>query len=159
MIEDSVIEEWLKLTKRQQTTFMLDEIYGKGLMKDFHDSMKRYVGLMDKIKLRYFYLITFTLKPGVPEDSYKLINKYIINRLQRSALSIEKADIVQEFTKKGVAHWHASVVSKKYISKDRFKYYENKYGFVDISKNHSQDYNTMYNYISKVNKPVKIVGF
>ncbi len=158
MITDKVIRDWLDLPRKLQTTFLVNEIYGKSLHREFHNAMKKYCAQMDSIKKRYYYLITFTLKPDIEEDRYKYIYKYIISRLQRTALQVEKAHIVEELTKKGIPHWHCSVVSKKYISKDRFKYYANKFGFVDISKNHSQNYKTMMDYISKEVIPIKIVG-
>ena len=75
-----------------------------------------------------------------------------------TALQIEKAHIVKEYTKKNVPHWHASVISKRYISKDRFESYIKRFGNVDISKNHSHQYENMTKYMSKSDTPKLIIG-
>ncbi len=157
-ITDSVIKDWLNLPKRQQSTFLTHEIYGKNRHTEFHRGMKRYCKLMDSISKRYFYLMTFTLRDYKPDiHDHTIIQRYIISRLQRSALQIVKSSLVMELTKKGVPHWHVAVISKKFISKDRFKYYTKKFGFVDISKNHSQNWDTMYKYIKKETEPIVLL--
>lgn len=132
--------------------FAMDSKYDINCMnKEFIRQLR----IRDKSFKRYYYLLTFTLRKGVNE--YDKIQNYIIQRLKAPALQIGKCHIVKEFTAKHIPHWHCAVISKKYLSKDRFKYYEKLYGFVDISKNHSQNYSTMMEYISKSSTPTEVV--
>ncbi len=154
-IVDRFLEE---KDKQKQTDIYLNEVFKLGLHKEFHKEIVKTLNLIDHNNKKYYYLITFTIDKTKYQVLDKIIEKYIISRLQRPALQVEKAHIVKELTQQGTAHWHASVIAKKYISKSRFKYYINKYGFVDISKNHSQKYETMIKYITKSNTAKQIVG-
>ncbi len=106
-------------------------------------------------KRYYFYLITFTLKPSVRGE--EIVEKYIYSQARRSALRIKEAHIVKERTKKGVAHWHMSVQSDKFIAKNRFNYYVQNYGSIDISKTKCQSISESLNYINKDNKSVILI--
>ncbi len=141
-----------------QQRWYLINVFNKHRSQQFHMDVKTYLRKQDNMNKRYYYLITFTLSDDNKDLDPKLIKKYIISRLAGSALQVEKAHLVQELTEQGRPHWHASVISKKYISRDRFKYYTDKFGFVDISKNHSQNYQTMIKYITKSNEPDQIIG-
>jgi len=143
----------------EKQTIYLNEIYKENLHKEFDLEIKRILNLRDHKNKRYYYLITFTIKDYDKIDVMdSIIEKYIISRLRRTALQVEKAHIVKELTQNKVPHWHAAVKSKKYISKDRFKYYIKQYGNIDISKNHSQNYKTMLKYITKSNIAKQIIG-
>ncbi len=155
---EEIIETFLLiLSPMIRSQYYLEEVFDKGKEKEFHNTLKLYLKKSDNKNKRYYYLITFTLSDDNIVDS-KLIKQYIISRLRGSALQIEKCHLVEELTQKGTPHWHASVISKKYISKDRFKYYVNKFGYIDISKNHSQNYDTMLKYITKSNTANQIIG-
>ncbi len=141
--------------KKKQRSIVFG-FYNKGRLDVFNKLC--YVAMKKKedANKKYYYMITFTLRSDVTEDNNKIEN-YIIQRLKCFALRIEKCHLVKEYTKKKVAHWHASVISKGYISKDRFNLYQNKYGNVDISKNHSHQYENMIKYMSKSDTPKLIV--
>lgn len=103
----------------------------------------------------YRYLITFTIKEPENHDPDK-IEKYIKDQFLRSALQVNEAYMVRELTKKDVPHWHVACETTKYLPKDRFHYYTQKYGNIDISKTKSQTLKYAINYISKDNEPLKI---
>lgn len=115
--------------------------------KDFTKSFKQSVNKLERKK--YYYMITFTLAKDYTEKEYKEIEKFIETQAFRPALQIEKASIVKELTKRGRPHWHMSIVSTKIIKKDRFNYYANLYGTIDISKNRHNNDSEMMNYMSK----------
>jgi len=97
---------------------------------------------------KYAYFITFTLKPNADEQSaYNLILDIRDKRAQ--ALHITKMDIVREHTRSGVAHWHTYIEANKPIKKDRFNYYIQHYGNIDIKKANPKDYLEIQNYMSK----------
>ncbi len=153
-----LVKQFLELSESDRTDYYVTKVINKCLMKEFHKNFIKYCNIKDKQNKRYYYLITFTLSDDHKDYDPKVVNKYIISRLAGSGLQVEKAHLVQELTEQGRPHWHASVIAKKYISQDRFKYYVNKFGIVDISKNHSQNYDTMLKYISKSNIPKQIIG-
>ncbi len=155
---DKIVQDFLSLKPPFQNLYYMSEVHDKQKHKEFHIAFKNYLKLQDKQNKKYYYMITFTLNDKSKDEDPIKINKYIISRLQRPALKIEKAHIVQELTQQDRPHWHASVISKKYISQDRFKYYTKQYGNIDISKNHSQNYKTMLTYISKSTIPKQIIG-
>lgn len=155
---EEIVKRFLEANPEERSKIYYIEIVKGNLMKEFHTCMKKLMKLRDRDERRYYYLLTFTLNPKLEVDETEdEIEKYIITRVKRKALKIVKAHIVKEYTKKGVAHWHVATKSKRYISKDRFKYFEKKYGFIDISKNHSQNYNFMMDYITKSNIPKEII--
>ncbi len=156
---EEIVKEFLSIQEQSKMEeYYWTEIVCTNRMKEFHLHVKMFFAKEDKVKQRYYYLITFTLNDDNKDIDPNIVSKYIISRLASSALQIEKAHLVQELTEQGRPHWHASVLAKKYISKDRFKYYVNKFGFVDISKNHSQNYETMLKYINKSNVSRQIIG-
>lgn len=156
---NNVVKVFLANEDRQKASeYYWEQVIVRNRMKDFHMAMIKYCNIKDKNDKRYFYLITFTLNDENKDVDPKVVYKYIKNRLLRPALQAEKIHLVQELTQEGRPHFHASIKSKKFISKDRFKYYVKKYGFVDISKNHSQNYKTMLKYISKSNIPEELLG-
>lgn len=121
--------------------------------KNFHEEIQKQ--LKDRDTKSYYYLITFTLKEK-PKDE-EVIQKYIISQMGRPALHIVKAHYVKEYTKKGIPHWHFAVKSKRHICKNRFNYYVQKFGNIDISKNHCQTLNEMMNYINKESLSIQII--
>ncbi len=115
--------------------------------KSFTKRFKKTVSKLER--KRYYYMITFTLAKDYTKDEYLKIEKFIETQAFRPALQIEKAFIVKELTKKGRPHWHMSIVSTKILKKDRFNYYQNLYGTIDISKNRHNTDSEMMNYMSK----------
>lgn len=105
----------------------------------------------------YYYLITFTLKPGMESSSEKAEQYIKAQFTNRPALGVQEAYISKEQTKKGVDHWHVSVRTSKSLAKNRFNYYTKIYGHIDISKNKCQNLEDSINYISKQVKPEQLV--
>lgn len=107
----------------------------------------------ENTKRKYYYLVTFTLKPGADEDA---AHAYVLRVPERSPLQIIRCDYVKELTKKGVTHWHMSVETTKALKTDRFSYYAQKFGHVDVDKNRAQIYDEMVEYMTKTNKIKKL---
>ncbi len=153
-IED-IVNRFLKYEGDEQVNIYITEIARANRMFEFHQEIQRQV--KDRTKRYYCYLITFTLTKMYSPDALETIKKYVISQMKRPALRIKEAHYVQELTKNGIPHWHFSVKSEKYIAKNRFNYYEKKYGFVDISKSVSNSLDESLNYINKVSPSVKII--
>lgn len=107
---------------------------------------------------KYRYLCTFTLKPSLPaKDILDEVESYIVKQFRRKPLQIVSAHIVKEGDgDKLHHHWHVAVETKVPLKKDRFNYYQQKYGFVDIDKTKAQNLEETLNYISKSNTPTEI---
>ncbi len=156
---EEMVKEFLAMTDQaKMEEYYWSEIVVNNRMKEFHQQVKMFLAKAEKIKQRYYYLITFTLNDENKDIDPLVVNKYIISRLAGSGLHIVKAHLVQELTQQGRPHWHVAVMAKKYISQDRFKFYAKTFGFVDISKNHSHNYETMLKYINKSNVARQIIG-
>lgn len=145
----TIRERWLEMKELRLT---MDEVFSPeeqvSYCVDFLVwSRDRYLQQIKDNK-RYVYMITFTLSPNSKADQ-KSVEEFISNQARRTALQIVKFEMVKEYTKKGVPHWHALVVSKKHLAKDRFKHYIENYGNIDISKSKSQDSQHIYDYIKK----------
>lgn len=150
---DNFINAWMSMTDQQRLHLSEDQI------KYFSNEnfLKR---LKDKIngsqKKLYTYLITFTLDLNKNDLSDKLISdvtKYIKDQAKRAVLKILYYAFNQEVTKAGTAHWHAVVVTEKSLSKNRFQYYTQKYGYIDISRTKVTTHHEALNYISKDSSP------
>lgn len=102
----------------------------------------------DKLKKHYYYLITFSKSPECSKEDDEL-ELFIISQAKRPALHIVDASYTKEYTKNGVAHWHLSVKSSKYIAKNRFNYYVKNFGFVDVSSSTVNSRDESLNYINK----------
>jgi hypothetical protein len=100
-------------------------------------------------------MITFTKRDDC-QYSEEEIEQIIEKQAKRTALQIVEFSYVKEYTKKGIAHWHCYVKSKVSLAKDRFKYYSDKIGYVDISKSKSQNSQNIIDYMEK-EKDAKIV--
>ena len=97
---------------------------------------------------RHIYMVTFTLRSD-KKDCEDEAEALIRTQANRTALGILEFHLVKEFTKAGVAHWHACVVTTKPLKKDRFNYYRQKYGNIDIAKNKAQQTSEILNYMTK----------
>lgn len=133
------------------TEYFLNMVRKYGTLQVLDYNLKQ----LQKLKSKsYYYLITFTVDTKKNTTSYPDIYKYIIKQFQKS--HIDKAYIVQEGDSKKHIHWHVAVKSSRYIKKSYFKYYINKHGNIDISKNRVKNMETMLQYISKSNNPYQI---
>lgn len=123
--------------------------------EDITRNMRSYLKTMDQ--KYHYYMVTFTLKDEMKEE-YDSAESYISSQFtSRPALSIVEAHISQEFTKKGVHHWHVAVKTKKPLCKNRFNYYQKIYGNIDISKTKCQNLQESLNYISKDIIPKQLI--
>lgn len=122
------------------------------------DNMRQYFIQEDKKKkLKYYcYLVTFTLSPK-NTTSAEIVEEYIRSQFLRAPLKVTEAHMTKELTKKGVPHWHVSVKTTLPLKKDRFNYYIQKYGAIDISKSRAQNLEEGINYINKSNISSKII--
>lgn len=119
-------------------------------------NMPEFIATMDQ--KYYYYLVTFTLKPGLA-DQADSIEAYIKKQfVDRTSLGVKESYIVRELTKNNMPHWHVSVKTDRPLKKDRFHYYTKKYGQIDISKNKAQNLEDGKNYISKSNTPEELVS-
>lgn len=111
---------------------------------------------------RYIYMLTLTLDPSRhPADTEELLSE-IERKIEeipsrRRALSIVKWAYAREHTAQGRAHWHICVESTHSLEKDNFKYFAQKYGNIDFSRNRAQNPETVLNYISKETQPTIIL--
>lgn len=134
------------------TFYGFSDEWGKFCMRSFKKRQKE-----KKKSQGYQYIVTFTLKEDISKDEIFAIEKYIKKQFLRAPLKIRRADIVQEQTEQGRPHWHVAVHTDKWLKKDRFDYYIKKYGFVDISRSKSTNYNHRLEYINKSNTSEQIV--
>ncbi len=155
---EKVVVDFLSLRPPFATLLYMTQVHEKNKGKEFHLAIKKYLLKRDYENKEFYYLITFTLNEEHKNDDEVKVYNYIKSRLRRPALQIVKAHLVMEHTKQGIPHYHASVISKKFISKDRFKYYVKKFGYIDISKSHHKDYRILFKYISKEALPHQIIG-
>lgn len=117
-----------------------------------------------KANKQYVYLYTFTLEhTQYPEDD---VEKYIIKQIKSPRFKILSCNFVKEYTKKGVAHWHACIFSEDPIETGQFWYYAKKYGFVHNSKDKTklkklrknpQKYDDILKYLNKKFISTKII--
>lgn len=117
----------------------------------------------------YQYLITFTKNPKLLAQRHKNINdrnilnneikEYIKKQFHREPLKIKEAWLIEEGddVDKHV-HWHVGVRTTKPLKKDRFNYYKEKYGNLDINKSKcDEDLQEVINYMSKTGLPERII--
>lgn len=123
------------------------EALALALADGFHRRLKAHLKKLQKKK--YYYMLTFTLRDSTQDEDE--VELYIIKQSKRTALQIDEFHHVKEYTKKGVAHWHVAIVTTKPLKKDRFNYYIQKFGTLDISKNKAQNIDEMLNYMTKTN--------
>lgn len=121
---------------------------------EFHAAFSKH--LKNSTCRRYIYMLTFTIdaNKGKGEEFYSAAEKIVIDTAERTALQLLQYQYVKEYTKQGIPHWHALVVTKKPLKKDRFNYYIKKFGNIDISKNKAQQSSEIINYMSKISEPI-----
>lgn len=141
-----IVETGLKLTEEQLRKIITIE---------FHHAYSKY--LSNKKQKHHIYMVTFTIKPGVKEEAYDSAEDLVRATAKREALKIIRYEYVKEYTKAGIPHWHALVVTTKPLKKDRFNYYIKTFGSIDISKNKAQQTSEIVNYISKIALPIVLI--
>lgn len=113
---------------------------------------------------KYQYIITFTIDPKLNEINDELIKKvenYILNLkpFRESNENTLRCDYVREGDgKEKHIHWHFSIISKVFIIKKVFNYYEKKFGFVQISKSSDKNYKNRLDYINKEKQSINLKG-
>ncbi len=104
---------------------------------------------------QYMYLLTFTRKPTCKKSEDD--TQYYIKTILTNNLSIIKACMSVEHCETGARHWHAAVIAKRKLTKKKdFGHYSKSYGFVDVNRNKTDNFNTMIDYISKESKPITL---
>lgn len=114
-----------------------------------------------KINERYLYMLTFTVdlkkRKIETDDDITEIENYIIKLLRSKSLKhILRSHIVYEIGSSGNHHWHVYAECSSCLRKDRFNTYIKRYGNVDISRNKTDDEETIITYMSKSGTPVCI---
>ena len=145
-------------TKDERDKIYLEYVHKYNRYIEFHNAFKRYHKRLENENKTYCYMLTFTLKDEIKEDKFDEVNHYIISQSQRDALQVKNCWLVKEFHKSGKPHWHMSIETHKCLKKSRFKYYQNKYGNVDISKSRVKDLHESINYMSKSEVPYQLVS-
>lgn len=103
---------------------------------------------------KYIYMLTISLDPALhPTDSPELV-KEIEEQLRtmpqrRKALKIKHLSFVKEKTKANRDHWHVSLETEHAITKNHFKYFTQKYGFIHFSRSKSETQKTALVYMGK----------
>lgn len=150
-IKDAVAKYIKDLQEENDTEWVIEHI----LRNDFHSEYIKQVKAKD-IK-KYVYMVTFTVDPNkiteLDEEREDEIETFIIKQSKRTALQLNRYDVVKEHHKDGRPHWHVLAVTRKPLKKDRFNYYIKKYGNIDISKSKSGDPVEIENYIHKTGEP------
>jgi hypothetical protein len=78
----------------------------------------------------YSYHATFTLKPGM-EEHYEFAEQWVKDRIKMDY--IRHCTYAKEYTQKGVAHWHALLVSTKALNlSTHFAHFTKTYGGVKL---------------------------
>ena len=108
-----------------------------------------------KVKL-FHYLVTFTVDPKKDFDKDK-VESFIHMQPKRTALQTKTAYVAQETTKAGQPHWHMYIVTTKALRSDAFKYYQDRYGNVDISRSKYNNEADALSYITKESDPIKLI--
>ncbi len=118
-------------------------------------NMFRFTKEFKKQLENYMYMITFTMKKNIKQKfkdkAYPYIQKLILNHPD-----VSRAEIATEHCKDGSLHWHVACESTRSMKKCYFNKYIKNYGFVDLSRNKTDNYSTMITYISKESVPIKI---
>lgn len=113
----------------------------------------------NKVVKTYNYMVTFTLDPAkVPDPNLEDIETYIKSQFFRVPLKVLRASIILEGD--GIEthyHWHVAVETAKSLAKDRFHYYDKKYGWVDIRPSKVSNFDDALNYMSKDNLPIHFI--
>lgn len=128
------------------------EIFADWLAYYKMDGHRAMVAITKKYFTHYYYMITFTL---ANMSNYQKAKSYIYRQHKRSSLSMVYYSVTEELTQNGVPHWHCAVKTKIPLKKDRFQQYykNNKYGYVDVSRNNGSNLKSIIAYISKTNEP------
>ncbi len=151
---EEIVKQFLETRDREEQEKIYIYAIGKSNgMAEFHSEIKKQVKNLSK--KYYFYLITFTVREE-EKKNIDLIEEYIVSQMKRPALKIVFAEYVKEYTKKGMPHFHFAVKSERFIAKNRFNYYTQKYGFIDISKSTNKSLEESINYINKDTQSIKI---
>lgn len=149
------IDSWMKMTQSQREAMTIDELrfftnetFLKLLKQTINNSKKK----------KYIYMITFTIDPSkntdqTKEDLESIIDEFVTKQANRKGLNIVFFAMTKEYTQQNMAHWHVVIQSTKTIKKDRFAYYSQTYGNVDISRTKGTTYTEALNYISKDGPP------
>lgn len=130
---------------------------------------KEFSILIKRIKAKYArmdqkrkaYFITFTINPEwwhLNDETYDLIESYIIKQLKRKPLKLENVHLVREggdAVDKHV-HWHACFETTKNFKISSMSYYKKHYGNVYSDRSRCGNIEESLNYMNKQEKTRKI---
>lgn len=104
----------------------------------------------------YSYMVTFTLDPKKNADPEKA-QAFIHLQAKRVALNIKKAWVSTEHHEDGRLHWHMYIQCTKALRSDAFKYYQTRFGNVDLSKSKYNSEADALSYITKETDPILLI--
>lgn len=147
---NQIVSQFRLDSKQGKSTDWADEIFLSGISYTFHNEFKRQLKEDSSKDKKHVYMLTYTVDPNkYNKGDDDKIEELIIAQKDRKALEIVTYAYVKESCKNGMPHWHALIVTKRPLKKDRFNYYISKYGNIDISKNKAQITTEIINYMSK----------
>lgn len=148
-----IVKKFLSLHDDQesQAEYFYNEVFSKHNLNAFRDELVRH--LSDKVKKKYIYMVTFTLRD---KKKYDKARDYIYRQHERIQLKVIEYHVVEELTKAGMPHWHVAIETEKPLKKNRFNYYSKLYGNIDLSRTKGQLIDSVLNYMSKSNTPEKL---
>lgn len=160
-IYNEFADTWLTMTKKQRER--IEEVELRYFIQDdFLKILRQKIEATSKKK--YQYLVTFTIDPKKHPDwqssaTLEQTVDYIVESQQDRKLSLQMTFYAysKEYTKKGMPHWHAVVVTTKPLPKNRFAYFESTYGSIDISKTKVTTHLEALDYISKDVAPTVLI--
>lgn len=122
---------------------------------------KQIKSALKKVNEKFIYMLTFTVdvkkQPMETKENIAEVENYIVKLLNSKSLKhIVKSHLVYEIGENGNHHWHAYAECTRCLKKDRFKTYMKRYGNIDISRNRSDNEETVLTYMSKSNTPTLI---
>ncbi len=146
------VETFISLIRLNQHDEIAADIIGTYMR---NNDMKQFNKEFKKQLENFMYMITFTMKKDILKKfklkAYPYIQKLILNHGD-----IIRAEIATEHTQDGSLHWHVACESRRKLKKCYFNKYIKNYGFVDLSRNKTENYSTIITYISKESITIKI---
>lgn len=101
--------------------------------------------------MEYKYMITFTVRSEL-RHMHNTIEEYILNLLKPMCFKLYYS---KEHVKTNV-HWHCVIHMTSRIVHSKFRYYKQKYGFVDISRSKDLSDENSIKYISKESEVIHV---
>lgn len=130
------------------------EKYGMSYMVWLQRYMQDY--FRQQKEKKYVYMVTFTLDPKKKHNEAR-VEEFIHLQAKRSALHVTSAYVSKEYHQSGTPHWHMVLTTCKPIRSDAFKYYQNRFGNIDLNRNKYNNEADALSYITKDSDPIKLI--